>query len=135
MIVRTKEDLQGTSGEIRTENWSSFRFLHKADGMGVTLTDAILEPGLDQVFWYQNHLEAVYCLEGEGTIEDLATGDRYLIKPGTLYALDKHDRHRLKAKTKMRVICTFVPPLVGREIHDAEGSYPSNEQMSDIQLI
>jgi hypothetical protein len=29
----------------------------------------------------------------------------------------------LRVKRKMRVICTFVPPLVGGEIHDAEGSY------------
>ncbi len=79
MIVRTKEDLKGTKGEVRTENWSSCRLLHKQDGMGVTLTDAILEPGLDQVFWYKNHLEAVYCLEGEGTLEDLATGKSHLI--------------------------------------------------------
>lgn len=94
--------------------------------MGVTLTDAILESGLDQVFWYKNHLEAVYCLEGEGTVEDLTTGKIYVIEPGTLYALDKHDRHRLKVKSTMRVVCTFVPPLVGREIHDADGSYSSD---------
>lgn len=99
--------------------------------MGVTITDAILEPGLDQVFWYKSHLEAVYCLQGEGTLEDLATGRIYVIKPGTLYALDKHERHRLKVKTKMRVICTFVPPLVGGEIHDAGGSYPTDERTSD----
>jgi hypothetical protein len=42
---------------------------------------------------------------------------------GTLYALDKHERHRLKVTRRMRVICTFVPPLVGGEIHDVEGSY------------
>ena len=131
MIVRTKEDLKGTKGEVRADNWSSCRFLHEQDGMGVTLTDAILEKGLDQVFWYKNHLESVYCLEGEGILEDLATGRSYLIKPGTLYALDKHDRHRLKAKTRMRVICTFVPPLVGGEMHDAEGSYPTDERTSD----
>jgi len=130
MIIKTKAGLKGTKSEVRTENWSSYRLLHKQDGMGVTLTDAILEPGLDQVFWYKHHLEAVYCLEGEGTLEDLATGKSYLIKPGTLYALDKHDRHRLKVKTRMRVICTFVPPLVGGEIHDAEGAYPKDEQMS-----
>ena len=94
--------------------------------MGVTLTDAILEPGLDQVFWYKNHLESVYCIEGEGLLEDLETGSVYVIKPGTLYALDKHDRHRLTVKTRMRVICTFVPPLVGGEIHDVEGSYSGN---------
>lgn len=123
MIVRTREDLKGTKGEIGTDRWSSSRFLHKEDGMGVTITDAFLEAGLDQVFWYKNHLEAVYCLEGEGTVEDLTTNKVYEVSPGTLYALNRHDRHRLRVKTRMRVICTFVPPLVGGEIHDAEGSY------------
>jgi L-ectoine synthase len=124
MIVRTTNDIRGTKGDVRTESWSSYRLLHKEDGMGVTLTDATLEPGLDRVWWYRNHLEAVYCLEGEGTLEDLATGDVYAIKPGTLYALDKHDRHRLRVKSRMRVVCTFVPPLAGGEMHDADGSYP-----------
>ena len=126
MLVRTKEDLKGTKGEVRTNDWSSYRLLHKEDGMGMTLTDATLEPGLNRVFWYKNHLESVYCLEGEGTLEDLATGKSYLIGPGTLYALDKNDRHRLRVKTRMRVICAFVPPLAGGEIHDAEGSYPGS---------
>jgi L-ectoine synthase len=92
MIVRTKDDLKGTRGEIRAKGWSSFRFLHTDDGMGVTLTDAVLEPGLDQIFWYKNHLESVYCNEGEGLLEDLTTG-KTVINPGTLYALDKYDRH------------------------------------------
>jgi L-ectoine synthase len=124
MIVKTTDDIRGTKGEVRTESWSSYRLLHREDGMGVTLTDAVLEAGLDQAWWYRNHLEAVYCLEGEGTLEDLATGEVYVIKPGTLYALDKHDRHRLKVKSRMRVVCTFVPPLLGGEMHDADGSYP-----------
>lgn len=91
--------------------------------MGVTLTDAVLEAGLDEIWWYKNHLEAVYCLEGEATLEDLATGTLYEVKPGTLYALDNHERHRMRVTQRMRVICTFVPPLVGGEIHDADGSY------------
>ena len=124
MIVRTVDDLIPGKGQIRTPFWSSHRLLHREDGMGVTLTDAILEPGLDQTWWYKNHLEAVYCLEGEGVLEDLTTGGMYAIKAGTLYALDKHERHRLRVTTRMRVICTFVPPLVGGEIHDAEGAYP-----------
>ena len=123
MIVKTTEDLRGTKGEMRTAFWSSYRLLHEEDGMGVTLTDAVLETGLDTVFWYKNHLEAVYCLEGEATLEDLVTGEVHVIRPGTLYALDKHDRHRLRVQSRMRVICTFVPPLVGREIHDESGSY------------
>ncbi len=125
MFVRTVEDLVPGIGKIQTPSWSSHRFLHRDDGMGVTLTDAILDAGLDQVWQYKNHLEAVYCLEGEGTLEDLTTGKRYEIKAGTLYALDKHERHRLHVKKRMRVICTFVPPLVGGEIHDTEGSYPA----------
>jgi L-ectoine synthase len=56
------------------------------------------------------------------TTDDIR-GTRAIITPGTLYALDKHDRHRLRVKTRMRVVCTFVPPLVGGEMHDAEGSY------------
>jgi L-ectoine synthase len=123
MIVRKTSELRGTKGDVRTKGWSSKRLLHREDGMGVTLTDAILEEGLDQIFWYKEHLESVYCLEGEGTLEDLATGRTFDIKPGTLYALDKHDRHRLKVGKRMRVICTFVPPLVGGEMHDADGSY------------
>jgi len=125
MIVKTTDDIRGTKGEVRTASWSSYRLLHQADGMGVTLTDATLEPGLHQAWCYKNHLEAVYCLEGEGTLEDLATGRLYTIKPGTLYALDKHDRHRLRIQSRMRVVCTFVPPLVGGEIHDTDGSYPA----------
>ena len=72
MIVKTTDDIRGTKGEVKTQSWSSYRFLQEEDGMGVTLTDAILEPGLDQAWWYKNHLEAVYCLEGEGTLEDLS---------------------------------------------------------------
>ncbi len=123
MIVRTRDDLVEGKGKIHSEHWSSQRLLHEEDGMGVTLTDAILEAGMDEIFWYKNHLEAVYCLEGEGILEDLTTGRLYTIKPGTLYALNQHDRHRLKVKSRMRVVCTFVPPLVGGEIHDKDGSY------------
>jgi len=126
MFIRKLSDLFPGKGKIRTPLWSSHRLLHRDDGMGVTLTDAILEVGLDQVWCYKHHLEAVYCLEGEGVLEDLTTGDRWEILPGTLYALDKHERHRLQVKRRMRVICTFVPPLAGGEMHDAEGSYPTD---------
>jgi L-ectoine synthase len=109
---------------MRTEHWSSQRFLHREDGMGFTLTDTTLEAGLDSIIHYKNHLEACYCIEGEGTIEDLSTGTVHEIKPGTMYALDRHDRHRLRARTQLRLVCVFNPALAGREIHDAEGSYP-----------
>lgn len=55
-------------------------------------------------------------------MEELDTGTVHEIGPGTLYAMNNHDRHRIRAKTQMRVICTFVPPLDGTEKHDSDGS-------------
>ncbi len=90
--------------------------------MGVSLADGLLEPGFDMILWQKNHLEACYCIEGEGTVEELESGRVHEIKAGTLYAMNNHDRHRIRAITRMRVICTFVPPLTGDEVHDADGS-------------
>ena len=51
----------------------------------------------------------------------------YPIGPRSIYALDKHDKHILRAKTDMRLICVFHPALTGEEVHDADGSYPLSE--------
>jgi L-ectoine synthase len=127
MIVRTAAQLKGTVGDMHTAEWSSLRFLHQSDGMGFTLTDTYLQAGMDQTIEYKNHLEACYCIEGEGSIEELSTGKIHELKSGTLYALDKHDRHRLRAHTKLRLICAFSPALKGGEVHNPDGSYPAGE--------
>ena len=54
----------------------------------------------------------------------MANGKVHAIAPGTIYALDKHDRHILRAKTEMIMACVFNPPLNGREVHDDTGAYP-----------
>lgn len=122
MIVKTRADVIGTKGEARGDKWHSLRLLHQEDGMGVTLTDTILEEGFDMVLWQKNHLETIYCLEGAGTVEELDSGTIHEIKPGSLFAMNEHDRHRLRAKTRMRLVATFTPPLTGDEVHDADGS-------------
>ena len=73
---------------------------------------------------YKNHVEANLVIEGEGELTDLATGTVHRLTPGTMYALDRHDRHRIDARTGMRIVCVFAPALVGPEIHDEDGSYP-----------
>jgi L-ectoine synthase len=58
----------------------------------------------------------------------LPEGRVYPIGPGVLYALNEHDRHYLRAHTRMRTICVFNPPLTGREVHDEDGVYPLVEE-------
>ena len=48
----------------------------------------------------------------------------YRLTPGTMYALDEHDRHRIDATMDMRIVCVFSPALAGPETHDEDGSYP-----------
>lgn len=122
MIVKTLEEIAGTKGDAHGDKWHSMRLLHKEDGMGVTLTDSILEAGFEMVLWQKNHFEACYCLKGAGTVEELETGVVHQIKPGTLYAMNDHDRHRIRVKEQMRLVCTFFPALTGDEKHDADGS-------------
>lgn len=122
MIIKRKEDVVGTKGDVHGDRWHSIRLLHQEDGMGVTLTDSILEPGFEMTLWQKHHLEACYCLEGEGTVEELKSGRVHEVRPGTLYAMNNHDRHRIHANTRMRIICTFYPALTGHEVHDADGS-------------
>ncbi len=74
MIVKTLEDVYGTKGEMHGDKWHSLRLLHLEDGLGITLTDGILEEGFEMVLWQKTHLEACYCLEGEGTVEELDFG-------------------------------------------------------------
>ena len=124
MIVRSVQDLIGTDRDVETRNWVSRRLLLKQDGMGFSLHETTVFPGTETYIWYKHHLEAVFCVEGEGEIQTAADGVVYKIEPGVMYALNLHDKHYLRAKTKMRLVCIFNPPLTGREVHDEEGTYP-----------
>lgn len=126
-IVRLDE-IGGTDADVKAPTWNSRRLLLRRDGMGFSMHDTILYAGTETVMWYKNHLEAVYCIEGEGELHDRETGERHVIKRGTLYALDKHDRHTLIANSDLRMVCVFNPPLTGQETHDEDGAYPLIEE-------
>jgi L-ectoine synthase len=128
MIVRTLGEIVGSPQEVVTPNWTSRRLLLKRDGMGFSMHETIIEAGTQTHIWYKHHLEAVLCIEGEGEVEVLPEGRIHFISPGTVYALDQNDRHFLRARTRMRVVCVFNPPLTGREVHDEEGVYPLVEE-------
>ena len=127
MIVRTlKDDILGTEYEFtsHSKTWTSRRLLLRKDGMGFSFHDTLIYGGTETYIHYANHLEAVYCVGGEGELEDLETGEIHKLSDGTMYALNGHERHRLRAKQTLRMICVFSPALTGKEDHDENGIYP-----------
>ena len=123
MIVKHLNAIIGTADDVDTETWNSRRLLLRKDGLGFSMNDTIIKAGTETLIWYQNHVEAVYCFEGEGEID--VEGDQvYPISPGTLYVLNGHEKHMLRAKTTLKMLCVFNPPLTGREVHDKDGVYP-----------
>lgn len=124
MLVRGLEDLRGTDREVHFGNWTSRRLLLAGDRMGFSLHDTIIHAGTHTEMHYQNHLEAVYCIEGKGSVKVVESGEVYPIEAGTVYALNGHEHHVLSGETEMRMICVFNPPLVGPEVHDENGVYP-----------
>jgi L-ectoine synthase len=126
MIVRNLDQLVGTERDVAWGNGQSRRFLIESDKMGYSLTDTIIDADSESLLQYNNHLETCYCIEGEGEIETM-DGVVYPITTGTMYALDEHDKHYLRAKTTMRLVCVFSPALKGNESHNltdnSESSY------------
>lgn len=124
MIVRTLNEIIGTENETTSETWASRRYLLKKDGMGFSFHETIIYAGTETHIHYKNHLEAVFCVGGDGEIETISDGKIYPIKDGTMYALDENDEHYLRGgKEDMRMICVFNPPIVGTETHDENGVY------------
>lgn len=124
MIVRSIEDIKGTAQDVMTPNWVSRRLLLARDGMGFSLHETTIFAGTETHIHYQHHLEAVYCIAGEGEVVTVADGRVHAISPGVMYALDRHDEHYLRAHHDLRLVCVFNPPLTGREVHDEQGVYP-----------
>ena len=124
VIVRTLDQVLGSERDVAGEGWRSRRLLLRRDQLGFSFHDTTVAAGSELNLQYRHHLEACYCLEGEAELTDLASGDRHAIRPGTIYALDQHDRHTLKVKTNLHLVCVFNPALTGAETHDAEGSFP-----------
>tara|TARA_B110000438_G_scaffold208441_1_gene200241 strand:- start:105 stop:503 length:399 start_codon:yes stop_codon:yes gene_type:complete len=125
MIVRNLAEANQTNRRIVSPdgNWESTRLLLKDDNMGFSFHITTIYKGADFQMHYQNHLESVYCMSGRGEVESLESGDVHPIEPGTVYILDKHDKHILRATEEMTMACVFNPPLNGKEVHNKEGAY------------
>lgn len=126
MIVRTTQEITGTERDVEAENgnWRSKRIVLGGDKVGFSFHETTIKAGSVNEFHYANHVEAVWLVEGTGTLTDRETGEDYPLGPGTMYLLDGHERHTVTADTELRMLCVFNPPVVGTETHDENGVYP-----------
>jgi len=124
MIVTHLEDLNGTERDVQSETWRSRRIVLAREGVGFSVHDTVIYAGTTSTFHYENHIEAVYCVGGEGTLTNEDTGEVHQLRDGTLYLLDGHEKHTVRATTELRMACVFNPPVTGRETHDEAGVYP-----------
>lgn len=131
MLVKRLQDLLGGPAEVEASDgsWVSRRFLNRGDGLGYSLHDTLVRAGSEIHMHYAHHVEAVYCVGGEGELEDLETGERHAIRDGTLYVLNGHERHVLRGGERdLRVVCVFRPALTGDEVHGPDGAYPPSDE-------
>ena len=125
MIVRSLADIESTERDVNWGQGQSRRLLLERDGMGFAVADTQIPAGVDITIQYRSHLEACYCIEGTGEIQDM-DGNAWPLEPGVIYALDQHDTHRLLAFTDMRLVSVFNPPIRGDEKHNLNGDSHSS---------
>ncbi|MEO3428495.1 ectoine synthase [Pelagibius sp. CAU 1746] len=123
MIVRDYKEAETGERCVSAEGWKSVRLLLKGDDMGFSFHITTIFEGAELHLHYKNHFESVYCISGEGSIEDCATGEVHQIRPGVMYALNEHDKHILRGETEMIMACCFNPPVTGKEVHGPDGAY------------
>ena len=122
MYVKRREDARVVGiSHVGTE---AYRYMTMEDECGLTIATARPPAHSSAVLWYRNHVEANYILEGEGWVEDLTTGEKRDLAPGSLYVVGPKDRHQVTWLTDLWVMSIFNPPIYGDETHDDQGGYP-----------
>lgn len=113
---------------VKGVGFESIRVLLKKDGMGFSLHKTIIPKGGPYNWQYKHHLEACYCIQGNGILKSLDNGFEYTIEPDTIYILDNHDNHTFEAIDDVVLISIFNPPVTGNEVHNEDGSYDIEER-------
>lgn len=121
MFTRQLADVEKTDFFVDWGNGTSHRLLTRTDGMGFTVCHTVVRAGSESRLQYRRHLEACYCISGSGEVEDMS-GVVHRVEPGTIYVLDAHDDHFLRADdaADMVLVSIFNPPLEGSEKHSLD---------------
>ena len=118
MLIRRLDQVDGTERDVHGEGWRSRRLIVAQDDIPYSFHITVLDLGARLRFQYSAHRETVYCIDGVGTISDLATGDTSSLEPGGLYSAGIGEPHEIVAITRMTLACIFTPPLQGAEEAD-----------------
>ncbi|WP_434623714.1 ectoine synthase [Pseudomonas sp. Z1-29] len=123
MFIRNISEVEQTPYFVEWGAGTSHRLLTERDAMGFTLCHTVVRAGTESLLQYRNHLEACYCIAGEGEVEDMH-GNVFAIRPGDVYVLDQHDRHFLRGgkDQDLILVSVFNPPLRGDERHNLNDS-------------
>jgi L-ectoine synthase len=118
MFYTSVQAIVGTRRDVRGDGWKSRRMILAEDGLPFSVHETIVVAGTELRFCYEKHSETVYCIEGEGTIEDMARGTISPLRPGALYSAAIGDDHVLRADADLKLLCIFEPALKGAESAD-----------------
>jgi L-ectoine synthase len=111
-------DVIGTERDVAGAGWKSRRLILAGDGLPYSVHETVIDPGISLRFAYTAHRETVYCIEGEGSVRELASGREWPIRPGSIYSVGIGDDHEVTTRTPLKLLCVFDPPLMGREEAD-----------------
>ena len=118
MIIRSVGDVIGSERDVHGPGWKSRRLILGDEGVGYSLHETTLEPGVELRFEYRNHRETVFCVECEGSVEDVGSGRRVPLRPGSMYSAGVDEPHVVRTETLVKVLCVFTPALNGTEEAD-----------------
>jgi L-ectoine synthase len=116
MIIRSVTDVIGTARDVHGPGWKSRRVVLAGEGPDYSVHETTLDAGVRLSFEYQHHRETVYCVAGEGTIEDAHAGRVVRLAAGGLYSAGIGEDHVITADTELKLVCIFSPPLTGDEV-------------------
>ncbi|MEU4210425.1 ectoine synthase [Streptomyces sp. NPDC026206] len=115
MLIRSVNEIVGTTHDVEWGNGTSRRLLVDADDLGFSLTETYVRPGTESYLRYDNHVEVCYCVHGAGSVE--SEDGLFEIRPGMLYSPGKGEPHVLRSSSGMTLMCVFTPALRGPEKH------------------
>lgn len=121
MIAKNLDQVDASGHMVEWGNGTSHRLLTASDGMGFSVCRTLVRKGTSSELKYSNHLEACYCIEGKGQVVT-SGGEKVLLSPGTIYALNNNDQHTLIADENedLILVSVFLPALSGHEVHNLD---------------